>query len=101
MEDVDATIGKPINAFLLLKRFMWEWVDLENWIKISMPARGQRSKHIPGMLRTLFKKMNVGPDKLLKAVAHICKGSDLNNFIHQMNTFKDLQTSLAILRHRE
>eukprot|EP00057_Strongylocentrotus_purpuratus_P005967 XP_011660441.1 PREDICTED: prolyl 4-hydroxylase subunit alpha-1-like [Strongylocentrotus purpuratus] len=38
-EDVDAYLSHPFNAFLLTKRFLWEWVDLENWIKISMPSR--------------------------------------------------------------
>ncbi|XP_063969551.1 prolyl 4-hydroxylase subunit alpha-1-like [Lytechinus pictus] len=38
-EDMASYLSHPFNGFLLIKRFIWEWVDLENWIKISMPSR--------------------------------------------------------------
>ena len=41
IDDVDHYLGHPVNAFLLVKRFIWEWVDVENWIKYEGPRTGQ------------------------------------------------------------
>ncbi|XP_041485147.1 prolyl 4-hydroxylase subunit alpha-1-like isoform X3 [Lytechinus variegatus] len=70
ISDTEHYLGHPVNAFLLVKRFLWEWVDLENWIKYDGPKTAylRNSTH--------FKEHTPGQDDLKGATAALLRLQD-------------------------
>ncbi|XP_030835070.1 prolyl 4-hydroxylase subunit alpha-1 isoform X1 [Strongylocentrotus purpuratus] len=70
VSDTEHYLGHPVNAFLLVKRFLWEWVDLENWIKYDGPKTAYLRNS------TQFKEHTPGQDDLKGATAALLRLQD-------------------------
>ncbi|XP_071488036.1 prolyl 4-hydroxylase subunit alpha-1-like isoform X3 [Diadema antillarum] len=72
-DDIEHYLGHPVNAFLLVKRFLWEWVDVENWIKYDGPQSAYL-RNITGL-----REHTPGHDDLKGATAALLRLQDTYN----------------------
>ncbi len=43
VSDPEHYLGHPVNGYLLVKRFLWEWTEIENMVRLDKPKTGNKS----------------------------------------------------------
>ena len=41
VNDPEHYLGHPVNGYLLVKRFLWEWAEIENNVRLDKPKTGR------------------------------------------------------------